>query len=87
MRVFFDSWGQAWTPCEGSASGAEAFGPTGIARMLTDVEIVQHGLLMIEQHGLSIQQRSPWYAAHKSGRLLQARECHQWDELGPETAA
>lgn len=79
MRVFFDSWGQAWTPCEGSAQGAEAFGPTGIARMLTEDELGQHGLLL--------SGRSPWAAAHKSGRLLVARECHHWDELGPETAA
>lgn len=78
MHVFFDSWGQAWTPCEGQTPGAEAFGPTGIARMLTEDELGQHGLLLWG--------RSPWYAAHKSGRLLQARECHQWDELGPTAA-
>jgi len=78
MHVFFDSWGQAWTPCTGDDQGAEAFGPTGIARALTEGELAQHGLL--------IQGISPWAAAHKSGRLLVARECHQWDELGPTTA-
>jgi len=78
MHVFFDSWGQAWTPCAGSAQGAEAFGPTGIARALTVEELGKCGLL--------IQGISPFSAAHKSGRLLVARECHQWDELGPTTA-
>ena len=79
MRVFFDSWGQAWTPCTGDDQGAEAFGPTGIARMLTEDELGQHGLLLWG--------RSPWAAAYKSGRLLMAREFHQWDELSPTTAA
>jgi hypothetical protein len=79
MRVFFDSWGQAWTPCTGRMRGAEAFGPTGVSRRLTEDELRQHGLL---RWGFS-----PWAAAHKSGRLLMARECHQWDELSPTTAA
>jgi len=32
MEKFFDSWGGLWETCDASAPGAEAFGPTGIAR-------------------------------------------------------
>ena len=31
-ETFFDSHGNAWTPCSPEAEGAEAFGPLGTAR-------------------------------------------------------
>lgn len=39
MFVFFDSHGKAWTTCSGEDPEAQAFGPTGIARELTEREV------------------------------------------------
>lgn len=66
--IFFDSNGQAWTPCAGNDAGAEAFGPTGIARALMPAEIAAHHLDM---------GGTPWAAAVRSGRLVEG----EWDTL------
>ena len=42
--VFFDSHGTCWVTCDGAAEGAVAFGPTGIARPVTEAELKKLGL-------------------------------------------
>ncbi len=68
---FFDSHGQAWTPCSGEHPSAEAFGPTGISRLLEETELRALGLFS--------DQWTPYYMAE--GRVVKAEEAHEWDCL------
>ena len=69
--IFFDSNGQAWTPCAGNDAGAEAFGPTGIARPLRAAEV---SVLRLDVGG------TPWASAVRSGRLVEG----EWDTLADD---
>lgn len=74
--IFFDSWGGAWTSCPAEHPRAEAFGPSGFARELTSEELAAEGL---------DSERTAWGSAQDSGRLVVARECHEWDYVIPKT--
>lgn len=73
--IFFDSNGQAWTPCTGNDAGAEAFGPTGIARALRAAEV---SVLRLDVGG------TPWASAVQSGRLVESPEEGGWDTLADD---
>jgi hypothetical protein len=73
--IFFDSNGQAWTPCTGNDAGAEAFGPTGIARALMPAELAA---LRLDVGG------TPWASAVRSGRLVEGPEEGGWDTLADD---
>jgi hypothetical protein len=68
---FFDSHGQAWTPCSGEHPEAKAFGPTGVSRLLEEGELRALGLFS--------EQWTAHYMA--KGRLVRAEEAHEWDHL------
>jgi len=74
MSVFFDSHGNAWTDCDGDHPEAKAFGPSGIARPVGQVEMAALGLDIPEG-------RTAWGVAFDAGRILLAGEAHEWDTL------
>lgn len=64
---FLDSHGGLWATCELNHPGAEAFGPTGVAREATP-----------EEAGLAVQDGETAYsAARRAGRLVEG-ECEEW---------
>lgn len=73
MIIFFDSWGAAWKPCPPEDPGAEAFGPTGVARRVEEEEELPYSL-----RGWVPARRGAVY--NSGGRLLhRAQKAHQWD--------
>lgn len=72
--IFFDSHGFAWQTCQACNLDAVAFGPTGVAHILTPEEL--------ETVGLHSPDRTPWAVAQDQGRLVRGDpDENEWDTL------
>lgn len=72
--IFFDSHGYAWETCPSENLNAEAFGPTGIAHILTPEELGVMNLYSVE--------KTPWEVALEQGRLVRGNPNeNEWDTL------
>jgi hypothetical protein len=70
---FFDSWGALWVTCSADHHDAQAFGPAGAARRVTDTEL--------EELGLSCTGLTAWSMARLMGVLVPAQDDTQFDLL------
>lgn len=66
---FFDSHGGLWETCGAEDQGAKAFGPFGTAKQI-DPEVV--GLKLTDD------ERTPYSAAKKMGRVIEKEEDTDW---------
>lgn len=72
--IFFDSNGWAWETCQACNLDAVAFGPTGVAHILTPSEL--------EVMNLYSETQTPWAVAQEQGRLVRGDpDNNEWDTL------
>lgn len=62
--VFFDSHGAAWMTCSAEDAGAEAFGPTGVAKSITAYTMLK--LLISKAEAALEEDRDPETSAGRS---------------------
>lgn len=70
---FFDTDGRLWITCSSSEPGAEAFGPSGVARRAARGEL---GLTWSEEE-------TAWVSAKRQGWLIPGDE-GEWETLNQE---
>jgi hypothetical protein len=76
MTVFFDSEGRAWVTCKADHRHATAFGPTGAARPIDDMEAYDLGLRTDPRSTVT-----HFAAADAQRRVVRATAAHEWDWL------
>lgn len=76
MTVFFDTEGRAWITCKADHPNALAFGPSGVARPITDMEAYDLGLRRDPRSTVT-----HWASAVEQRRVVRAEQSHEWDWL------